>query len=47
MESKEENGRNDKRNLKNQMLQIHMTVQNGPNKKNRLRNKDDVEVDFA
>ena len=54
MESKERNGRNEKEELKNQMLHIRMimwkfrmTVWNEPEEENRLQVKEYVEVDFA
>ena len=41
------NGRNNKGELKNQMLQIHMTMRNGLDEENWLQVKEDVQADFT
>ena len=47
MKSREGNGRNDKRKLKNQIFPFRMTMQNGPEGGIMLQVKEDVKADFA
>ena len=42
VESKEENARNDQRELKNKIFQFRMIVRNGLEEKNRLQYKEDA-----
>ena len=45
--SRERNGRNDKRKLKNKIFPFRMTMQNGPEGGIMLQVKEDVKADFA